>query len=125
MSEIEWNHITIFLILLSFAVGVFNMGAVMAFMTRRTVENGTLPKKSFGMFYIVFLSGLFGLFAMPAPLVICSFPDYGWKLWPGEIKHPRNKWAARLFDLEFKDRERREHRKRKAETIGNCESIWE
>jgi hypothetical protein len=105
---------------------IFNFGTTMAYLSRYHPTWQWDFMTVLNVYTVSFLVGLFSFFAVPANFVVVEFPNHGWKLWHGEIRHPRNKW----FDRRERDRERYElslrHRmKMNTKADGLCNSIWE
>lgn len=107
-------------------VGVFNFGAVVAYLTRRRVEHKLSFLRILYVYTVATVGFALGSLTIPSNFSSVEWPTYGWKIWWGEWPNSNCKWwqkkkmLARERDHEeFKARMRRE-----AGTSGVCRSIW-
>lgn len=126
MLEIEispWLHILSVPYVFFF---VFNFGVAMAYLTRYEVVVEWTLEKLINIYTLSLALGLFSFFAFPSILASTSFPEHGWKLWHGEIKHPKNKWADRAaYERHKHQRFVRNMFERNTSADGLCNSIWD
>jgi len=105
---------------------IFNFGTVMAYLTRYEARLEWNWRSVMDVYAVSFLIGMFSFFALPANFVIPDCFDHGWKLWHGEIRHPRNRWFERLENArENHNRSLRRTMERRTQAGGLCNSIWE
>lgn len=125
MFEISWHAGTVALFTLYCLCGFFNLGVVVAFGSRYHLKVSWKLSEVVALYFMSLCLAALGPFCWPTIFTATSLPDYGWKLWPGEIGHPKNKWFYR-----WREKVDELEQKRKREEFfsspagGYCRDIW-
>lgn len=128
MSEVEISNLAPLFLFLYVGFFILNFGATMAYLTRYHVilKEERSPTMLINIYLISLVVAMFSFFAIPANFAVIEFPGHGWKLWHGEIGHPKNKWFCRAEDKRYQyERSFRRRMEASSKAGGLCNSIWE